>query len=174
MRIRNGLWRGVSTLFLLLALATAAFAVTEAEVAYIKGKVEQGLTFSRADLDLAERINAESDSYIDVATAWGQFKGTPQNEQPRTPRRPLDVYVVNEAAMDWFDIVDLGSAVPLGDDAQTQIVLPFQFTFYDVTYSMRGSIQWLLGVRYEPVQQPGQCHDSVGDGIPMARSSCSG
>ncbi|MBK8127871.1 MAG: carboxypeptidase-like regulatory domain-containing protein [bacterium] len=134
MRIRNGLWRGVSTLFLLLALATAAFAVTEAEVAYIKGKVEQGLTFSRADLDLAERINAESDSYIDVATAWGQFKGTPQNEQPRTPRRPLDVYVVTEAAMDWFDIVDLGTAVPLGDDAQTQIVLPFQFTFYDVTY----------------------------------------
>jgi hypothetical protein len=135
MKHRSMYWKGLLACAALIALATSAFAVTEAEVVYIKNKLENRQQFTQSDLQLAQRINAETTSHIDLAYAEGLFKGTPVDEAPRRPRNPLDEYVVSETDMDWTDIVANGTPVPLGDDAQTLITIPFAFPYYESSYT---------------------------------------
>ncbi|MBU0507800.1 hypothetical protein KKH27_03040, partial [bacterium] len=128
----------LSAVILLLCAAGLTFAVTEADIAYLKGKVEAGQMLTPADIALAEEVNATTTSYIDVEQANERAKAIQAGEveTPRPPRDPLDVYVWTEVAYSWVDISGLGSTLTAGDDSnQGPFPLGFTFSFYDRPYT---------------------------------------
>ncbi|MCC6476948.1 carboxypeptidase regulatory-like domain-containing protein, partial [bacterium] len=136
MKQTSTIWRWVVALAALVVMTSTAFAVTDADVTYLKTKVanEQQLTWS--DVLLAKAINAETSSFLDMNQVMALYTGQYRAPDPvRTPQGALDVYVLSTTDFDWTDVSGMGTAVPLGDDAQTSITLPFAFTYYDVSYT---------------------------------------
>jgi len=137
MRTRYGSWRGLSALLLLLSLASMAFAVSDADIAYIKGKIETRQAFTQADFDLAQEINRTSGSWIDLEVAKQLLYGLPLAEEVRQERNPLDVYVMSEVEYEWIDVLEDAQPTGLANDDQNlgPFEIGFSFPFYGATYT---------------------------------------
>ncbi|RPH94544.1 T9SS C-terminal target domain-containing protein [candidate division KSB1 bacterium] len=130
---------------LLLALGGIVYAapVTEADIAYIKAKLETGRMLTDSDVALIEQINSTTSNYYDVNEAQERAKaiaeGERQESQPiRAPRTrgTLDEYAWAPADYDWIDISETGTAVTPGDDSSYgPFDLGFTFTFYDQPFT---------------------------------------
>lgn len=86
MRFNSRTFVWVSVGLLLLSLSGLAWAATEADVRYIKAKIEAGEMLSAADISLAKEINATTGSYIDIDLALERAKAI-QAGVRETPRR---------------------------------------------------------------------------------------
>jgi hypothetical protein len=119
-------------LLLLLAVTNEALAVSEADIARIKAKVEAGETLTPADLELVKVINATTGSFIDLNAISSMGR-----EGPRPPRDPLDDYIWTEVDYEWVDISQNGTSTNLMGDDQTlgPFNIGFNFPFYGATYS---------------------------------------
>ncbi|MFZ5433230.1 MAG: hypothetical protein ACOZB3_05580, partial [Calditrichota bacterium] len=139
MRLGVRIFVWLSAAIVLLGMTAAAFAaVTEADIGYIKHKLETGQTLTAADLKLAEEINTTTTSYIDINAELERAKneGTGYVQEPRAPRNTLDVYQWATTGYEWIDISTTGTALVPGDDSnQGPFQLGFTFTFYDQPYS---------------------------------------
>ncbi|MDD5087409.1 MAG: immune inhibitor A, partial [bacterium] len=134
---RTFLW--VSVGILLLSLSGLAWAATEADVRYIKAKIEAGEMLSAADIRLAEDINATTGSHIDIEMALERAKAVQAGvmETPRPPREPLDEYIWTPVTYDWVDITGIGTntGITTDDGNAGPFTLGFTFPFYDNNFT---------------------------------------
>ncbi len=125
---RNNFWKGLLACAALMAMATASFAVTKADVIRLKNKVANGEQLTKAETQLA----------VEAEAAFGSKILEPQGlESPRRPGGHLDEYEWNEVTYEWIDIS--GTGTPAGITGDDQNVGPFDLgftvTYYDVDYT---------------------------------------
>ena len=125
---RNNFWKGLLACAALMAMATASFAVTKADVIRLKNKVANGEQLTKAETQLA----------VEAEAAFGSKILEPQGlESPRRPNGRLDEYEWNEVTHEWIDIT--GTGTPAGITGDDQNVGPFNLgftvTYYDVDYT---------------------------------------
>src|SRR3989339_460988 len=129
-------------IFGLIAIAVfsgSAIAVTEAEIANLKSRMQNMEALSESDLILASQINDNTGSYIDLREAERLFKegGGAPTTRPRHPHPTLDEYIWTEIDSEWIDIEGLGTSCGITNDDQNAgpFDIGFSFPFYDNSYT---------------------------------------
>jgi hypothetical protein len=135
-------WSFFAVALLLVTLALTAGnapVVSQADISYIKAKVEAGEPLSPDEIVLMRTINGTTSSRISIeeSTETWRVRQAGSTAAPHHPAHSLDDYVWSQVTYDWVDISTDGINTHVGGDDTNGGPIPigFDFPFYGQTYS---------------------------------------